>query len=667
LSEIKNKQLHAVLVGNPNAGKSSLFNSLTGLNQKTGNYSGVTVDKYEGKYTVRNKHEDETVLLTDLPGIYSLNPGTPDEKVAVDNLLSAENENVTCIIVIDASNIKRGLMLATQVLDLKKPSVIAINMIDEAKEQNIDIDIAELSRTLDTRVIAVSSKDKEGIDELKAAISKAKISSGIFYDLKENSPKDLNYSAKVKKTLSEKEDNDFFTKDHIYRHTTVNLLYTKCVKSPGELLMQKASRRIDKVLTHKVYGYLFFLLILAVIFQFIFFIAEYPMSWIEGIFISLRSFVASSLPQGILNDLLVNGVLAGISGVIMFVPQIALLFFFIAILEDSGYMARAGFIMDKIMRKFGLNGRSVIPLIGGTACAVPSVMAARSISNYKERLITVFVLPLVSCSARLPVYTLLISILFPTNSYFGILGAKGSALLFLYLLGFFMTFITAFILNKILPNTKRSFYVMELPVYRFPQMRNVFTMVFNKVKVFVIDAGKIILCISIILWFLANNGSGKQFADIQTKLTNSKSISESEIQNLNAQKLGFSYMGMIGHAIEPVIRPLGFDWKIGIALVTSFAAREVFVGSMATIYGSNEKNEKIREKLKTEKKENGSPSFTPAVCWSLLIFYAFALQCMSTIATVKRETGGWKWAFIQFAFMSFLAYAAAFTAFHLLS
>jgi ferrous iron transport protein B len=667
LSELKNTQLHAVLVGNPNAGKSSLFNSLTGLNQKTGNYSGVTVDKYEGKYTVRKKNEEQIVLLTDLPGIYSLNPGTPDEKVAVANLLSAGNENVTCVIVIDASNIKRGLMLATQVLDLQKPSVIAINMIDEAKKQNIDIDIAELSRTLDTQVIAVSSKDKSGIDELKEAISKAKISSGIFYDLKENNSKNFNYAAEVKKMLSQKDDSDFFTKDHTYRHTTVHFLYTKCVKSPGELLMQQVSRKIDKVLTHKIYGYLFFLLILAVIFQFIFFIAEYPMSWIEGIFISLRTFIASSLPQGILNDLLVNGVLAGISGVIMFIPQIALLFFFIAILEDSGYMARAGFIMDKIMRKFGLNGRSVIPLIGGTACAVPSVMAARSISNYKERLITVFVLPLVSCSARLPVYTLLISILFPTNSYFGILGAKGSALLFLYLLGFFMTFVTAFVLNKILPSTKKSFYIMELPVYRFPQMRNVFTMVFNKVKVFVMDAGKIILCISIILWFLANNGPGKQFADLQTQLHHSKTISEYEVQNLNAEKLGSSYMGMIGHAIEPIIHPLGFDWKIGIALVTSFAAREVFVGSMATIYGSTEKNEKIREKLMNEKNEKGRPSFTPAVCWSLLIFYAFALQCMSTIATVKRETGGWKWALIQFAFMSFLAYLASFAAFHLLS
>ena len=675
MSSLKNNQIRVALVGNPNAGKSSLFNALTGLKQKTGNYAGVTVDKFEGHARANFNNEEYKLSVIDLPGIYSLNPKTIDEEVACFTLLNDAEKIDVAVVVLDASNLKRSLLIATQVIDLKYKTVVALNMMDEADKQQIIIDIKGLEQTLGVEVIPINSRQKIGIDNLKKAIINARQSNSYFYDITlYGDAKSFNYKLSISQNIKEKtkSNQDFFNKDQLYRFNTINYLIAKYVKSPKKLLLQDISSGIDKFVTHKIFGYVILLGVLFLVFQFIFFVAEYPMSWIESVFLHFQGLVANILPKGQINDMLVNGVIAGISGVVMFVPQIALLFLFIGFLEDSGYMARASFIMDKLMRKFGLNGKSVIPLISGTACAVPSLMATRSISNVKERLITVFVLPLISCSARLPVYTLIISLIYPGNSFFGIFNFKGLVLMVMYLLGFLVTLITAYIMSKMIKTKETSFFVMEMPVYRLPQAKNIFIMVFNKVKVFVVDAGKIILAISIVLWFLSSHGPGNKFSEVNAQILQMENgikdqIKTQHLKQLKIKQLEHSYVGLLGQFIEPVIKPMGFDWKIGIALITSFAAREVFVGTMATIYGTEEKESGIKQKLSMEKDEKGNPVYTTAVCWALLLFYAFALQCMSTIATVKRETKSWKWAFAQLIFMTSLAYLSAFTAYQLLS
>jgi ferrous iron transport protein B len=674
----ENNHLKIALLGNPNSGKSSVFNALTGLSQKTGNYAGVTVDRQEGKTSFSKNNSKITLSIIDLPGIYSLFPKSNDELIACKTLLD-ENENIDVIVIVaDASNLKRNLLLATQLIDLKFKTVLALNMMDEAENQNIHIDIKELEKITDVSVIPLDSRRKKGFDTLKEAILKAKTSNSVFYNL--NADYLLNHKSykyfilhsllNNNKSNYAKAEND----DKLYRYNSINYIIAKCVKSPSQLTSKQLSSKIDKFATHKIFGYLTLLTVLFLVFQFIFYVSEIPMTWIETGFINLGNYLHHQLPEGQLNDLIVNGLIAGISGVIMFIPQIAFLFMFISFLEDSGYMARAGFIMDKIMRPFGLNGKSVIPLISGTACAVPAIMATRTISNTKERLITVFILPLISCSARLPVYTLLISVMYPDNTFLGIFNTKGLVLFLLYFIGFFATMITAFFLKKILKTTEASSYIMELPVYRWPQARNIFLTVFTKVNVFIKEAGLIILAISVLLWFLSTHGSSNKFKKLEAsqvvlaKNTGSDSIT-SELNKIETQKLEYSYIGQFGHLIEPVIKPLGYDWKIGIALITSFAAREVFVGTMATIYQANKSDEDIgiKNKLLSEKNENDTLKYTPAVCWSLLLFYAFALQCMSTIAVVKRETKSWSWVIVQLIFMFALAYISAFSAYKLLS
>ncbi len=679
MSETKqNNYLKVALLGNPNSGKSSIFNGLTGLSQKTGNYAGVTVDRQEGKSAYSHNGNKVTFSILDLPGVYSLFPKSSDEEIACKTLLD-EKENIdVVVVVIDASNIKRNLLLATQLIDLKFKTVIALNMIDEADKQDIKINIPELEKTLGVEVIPLDSRRQIGFSKLKEAIINAKVSESLFYDLNAAYIKEYNnYKHFILATLGSVKNTETMqleNADKIYRFNTINYIVAKSVQSPEQLSSKKISSKIDAITTHKVYGYFILLLVLFLVFQFIFFISETPMNWIEAAFLNLGDLIHNNLPKGQLNDLIVNGLIAGISGVVMFIPQIAFLFMFIGFLEDSGYMARASFIMDKIMRRFGLNGKSVIPLISGTACAVPAIMGTRTISNTKERLITIFILPLISCSARLPVYTLLISVMYPSSKFLGIFNSKGAVLFLLYLLGFAVTLLTAYVLKKLLKTKESSFYVMELPVYRLPQAKNIGIMVFSKVKVFVKEAGKVILAISVILWFLSTHGISDEFKALEEQkivLENNLSANDNSValKKIETEKLERSYIGQFGQFIEPAIKPIGYDWKIGIALITSFAAREVFVGTMATIYQANdsEKEIGIKQKLLIEKDESGNLKYTPAVCWSLLLFYAFALQCMSTVAVVKRETKSWKWVLVQFIFMSTLAYLSAFGAYHLLS
>ena len=668
MGPLKNN-ISVALIGNPNSGKSTLFNALTGLNQKTGNYAGVTVDKHYGSY----KFKEQDYTITDLPGTYSLYPKSIDEEVACKVLFSKEEGIDVVVIVADASSLKRHLLLATQVVDLKKPCVLVLNMIDEANKNNLTIYKEELEKLLDISVVAVNSRNKAGINDLKEAITKAKVSSAIFYDFEKQKqlfPQATSYQTIIELAVKSNEAHSeqlkqYELSDNIFRFLKINYIIAKCIKKP-EQLNKNITQKLDAFFTHKIFGFAFFFLILFIIFQFIFYVAEFPMTWIEGGFANLMNITSSVLPKGQLNDLIVNGVLAGISGIVVFVPQIALLFFFIAILEDTGYMARASFILDKVMRRFGLNGKSVIPMLSSVACAVPSIMSARTITNWKDRMITILVTPLISCSARLPVYTLLISIMFVGHHTVGVLNYQGLVLMGMYVLGFAAALMAAYILKRILKTTEKSYFIMELPVYRMPQWQTVSMLVFSKVKIFLFDAGKIILAISIVLWFLTSHAP-KDNLDVLEKNAVANNLSE---QDLNAQKLEASYAGILGKKMEPAIKPLGFDWKIGIALITSFAAREVFVGTMATIYssGDSENTETLREKLMAQKNfETQQPAYTNAVCWSLLIFYVFAMQCMSTLATTYRETKHWKWPALQLVFMTGLAYLSSFLVYTVLS
>ncbi len=664
--KIKTKSISVALLGNPNSGKTTLFNALTGLNQKTGNYPGVTVDKHVG---VTKTTSGIKLQITDLPGTYSLYPKSLDEEVACKVLLGSDID--VAVVVTDASNLKRHLLLATQVIDLKMPVIVVLNMIDEADALGLKINKEELGRLLGVKIVAVNSRTHQGLDEMKTKITEATISENLFHDV--NKQNDLGTS-NFKSTISKQFENDaeyksklnvFEEKDTIYRFNVINYIFTKAITLP-QTATRSFSEKLDKFMTHPIFGYGILLLVLFVVFQCIFFLAEFPMNWIESSFSFLMEKTAELLPAGQLSELLVNGVLAGISGVVIFIPQIALLFFFIGLLEDSGYMARVSFIMDKIFRRFGLNGKSVIPIVSGVACAVPSILSTRTISNYKERLITILILPLMSCSARLPVYTLLISLMVPDDAVLGIFNLKGIILLGMYLLGFVATLATAFILKLIVKTKEKSYFIMELPVYRMPQWQSIGVIVVGKVKVFLWEAGKIILAVSIILWFLSSHGPSDTFEKIDSKYASELSSPEA-LKQMQSEKLEASYAGWLGKKIEPVIAPLGFDWKIGIALITSFAAREVFVGTMATIYSANDSENvsSVREKLILEKDASGQQKYSAAVCLSLLVFYAFAMQCMSTMTVVLRETKSWKWMWLQLIYMTGLAYLSSFAVYNL--
>lgn len=701
------QELKVALVGNPNSGKSTLFNILTGLNQKIGNFPGVTVEKKEGF----SKLPDNSIArIIDLPGTYSFYPKSRDERIVMDALADKNNSVHPDLIVFvaDASNLKRNLLLFSQVADLQIPIIIALNMMDLATNGGISISVDELALKLGVQVIPISARKLEGIEKLKLAISYSSsiplqlpsidvaalapnLIKKIQSDLKIENPyialqfahqhEQLSFLSPEENKLIEDIKSEFSfhsqklqAEETIGRYNAINDVLFDTVKLNSDPGRETMSNRIDNILTHRIFGFVIFFAILFIIFQSIFAWSEYPMSLIESLFIWVTYQGHQILPQGVFADLLIDGVLAGLSGVLIFIPQIAILFAFISILEDTGYMSRVTFMMDKIMRKVGLSGKSIVPMIGGFACAVPSIMSTRNIENWKDRMITIMVTPLIACSARLPVYTLLISMVVPDKKVWGFINMQGIALMALYVLSIISAIIVAWAMKLIIKSRERGYFIMELPVYRMPRWNNVLLTMYKSVKTFVFEAGKIIIAVSIILWVLSSYGPSQKFESIDEKYkleSYNQKYSSNEIERLVAsEKLESSYAGLLGKSIEPVIKPLGFDWKIGIALITSFAAREVFVGTMATIYSveADESNlASVRDKMLMAKNpDTGMPVFTVAVAFSLMIFYAFAMQCISTVAIVYRETKSWVWPAIQFAYMTSLAYIASFIVYQLL-
>ena len=742
------KQINVALIGNPNTGKTSVFNQLTGLNQKVGNYPGITVEKKEG---ICKLPRGIKAHILDLPGTYSLNTTSLDESVAVELLLNKNDKNHpdVAIVVSDVENLKRNLLLFTQIKDLKIPAILVINMADRMSRKGISVDIPLLEEKLNTKIALVSTRKGVGIDKLKELIADYKnlstiqnvnitvIAQEYFNKLKDAFPnedlyklwlvitQDVNFMPIEKKlfkdassfaTKSKSELKRLQQKETILRYQFINGILKETYKV--DLAIAKGFRAsLDKILTHKVFGYIIFVVILLTIFQGIYEWSGYPQDLIETFFASASSWVKETMPPGVFTNLIAEGILTGIGGIAMFIPQIAFLFLFISLLEETGYMSRVVFLMDRLMRPFGLSGKSVVPLMSGTACAIPAVMATRTIENWKERLITILVTPFTTCSARLPIYIIIIALVIPEGNFLG-LGYKALTLMLLYLLGFGAAIFSALILNKVLKIKGRSFFVVEMPNYKLPLPKNVAYTVWEKTKSFVLGAGKIILAISVVLWFLGSNGYADDFKNadeivakriekegfsdfnsisivrelsayelalkdsisnnvyqmdasaLSDSLAQKRSFLEEKAlhQEISSFKLENSYMGYMGKAIEPIVHPLGYDWKIGIAVLTSFAAREVFVGTLATIYSvGNDEEQTIQNRMAAEiNPKTKKPLFNLASGISLLLFYAFAMQCMSTLAVVKRETNTWKWPAAQLVFMSSFAYIVALVAYQIL-
>lgn len=735
------KRLNVALIGNPNTGKTSVFNQLTGLNQKVGNYPGITVEKKEG---ICKLARGVKAHIIDLPGTYSLNTTSLDESVVIELLLNKNDKDYpdVAVVITDVENLKRNLLLFTQIKDLRIPSILVINMADRMPKKGISLDIPALEAALDTKIALVSTRKQTGIDSLKSYIADYKslsdkpiteterIDSAYFDKLKNTFPKEDLYklwlviTQDVNFTPIEKnqtpDTSSFTTKSKVdlkrlqQRETILRYQFINDVLKKGYQVDAAAAKglraSLDKILTHHIFGYLIFFIILISIFQVIYDWSNIPMDFIDGFFAHASNWVKTNLPPGAFTDLLAEGVVAGIGGIVIFIPQIAFLFLFISLLEESGYMSRVVFLMDRVMRPFGLSGKSIVPLISGTACAIPAVMATRTIEDWKERLITILVTPFTTCSARLPVYLIIIGLVIPEGTFLG-LSYRALTLMLLYLIGFVAAILGAMILNKVLKFKKRHFFVIEMPNYKLPLLKNVAITVGEKTKSFVFGAGKIILAISIVLWFLGSNGlsdnfkqadrvvaekiaqegftpfnqanilSGVQKAAVaydSLGITMEKSqwlaLEKDRLeatalnQEIASFKLENSYMGYLGKAITPIVAPLGYDWKIGIAVLTSFAAREVFVGTLATIYAvGTDEVDTIQNRMAAETNPRTKGKlFNLASGVSLMLFYAFAMQCMSTLAVVKRETNSWYWPSIQFAFMSGLAYLVALIAYQIL-
>jgi ferrous iron transport protein B len=701
-------QLNIALVGNPNSGKSSLFNSLTGLNQKVGNFPGVTVDKKTG---VSKISEKLSARIIDLPGTYSLYPKRNDEWVSYKVLLDEDPDIKADIIVLiaDASNLKRNLLFCSQIIDLKRPVVVALTMTDIAKKNNIQIDIPGLERELGVLVIPVNPRKNKGISQLKKAIEQT--AENLHKSPERDFISTISFAPlaikKVQKIFPEVSDyraihylinHENFALDqpvqeaieHIEADTNFNPTKTQAeeiLQRYGKIKtimhqtvvetdpLQKAlfTQKLDNILLHRTWGYIILFGVLFLLFQSIFVIAQFPMNAIEWTFDEAGGWLGNFLPHGWVSDLFINGILAGLSGILVFVPQIMILFGLITLLEDTGYMARISFLTDRVMRKSGLNGKSVMPMISGLACAVPAIMSARNIENKKERLLTIMCTPLMSCSARLPVYTILIALVIPKRIFLGFISLQGLVMMLLYLLGTVMAFLSAYVMKWFIKSKEKSFFILELPVYREPRWKNILYTMIEKAKIFVVDAGKVIMVISLLLWVLSSYGPPQKMKSVSEKYASLSQLNPGNFKEYDKLKrtelLENSYAGILGRSIEPVIRPLGYDWKIGIALITSFAAREVFVGTMATLYSvgedHDENNATLREKMNAAVRADGTKVYNLATGISLLIFYALAMQCMSTLAIVKRETHSWKWPAIQLAYMTGLAYVMSFIAFNI--
>ena len=699
------------LVGNPNCGKSSLFNELTGLRQKVGNFPGVTVDKKSGTLQLPSGSKVE---ITDLPGTYSIYPRRADEWVAYRVLLEqkASEKPDMVLLVIDASNLRRNLLFCSQIIDLKIPVVVAMTMNDLAREKGIKIDVAGLERELGVPIVPVNPRKQKGINELKKVIERTvhqpytPATSSFIYNqmlapeaiksIKADFPELQDYTAlhylihatdllvdkaaasRIQQTAQHFRFNPTKTQaeEIMQRYARIRHVMQQTVVETDPLKKSLVTEKLDNILLHKRYGYLIMMFVLFLLFQSVFWLSQYPMDAIEWVFGRITAGLTEQLPVNKLSDIFIHGIVAGLSGILIFIPQIMILFGMIGLLEDSGYMARISFLTDRVMRKAGLNGKSVMPMISGFACAVPAIMSARSIENRKERLITILITPFMSCSARLPVFTILIALVIPQQYYFGFIGLQGLVMMMLYLFGLLIALISAWVLKLLIKTKERSFFILELPTYRSPRWKNIAITMAEKAKIFVLDAGKIIMIISLVLWVLSSYGPGERMQNVRKQFETQYVISNpTEKLQLERKEqselLENSYAGIIGKSIEPAIAPLGYDWKIGIALVTSFAAREVFVGTMATLYSvgesDGENNATLREKMSAAVNTKGEKVYTLATGVSLMIFYLLAMQCMSTLAVVKRETKSWKWPIIQLLYMSGLAYLFSFIAFRLLS
>ena len=700
MSSLREKLLNIALIGNPNSGKSTIFNKLTGLRQKTGNFPGVTVDVKEGRFQLP---DGTAATLTDLPGTYSLYPTASDEKIVASVLSNPTDPHYpdAAVYVADATHLEKHLLLLTQILDLNIPVVLALNMSDTADTMGIKVNAQTLAERLGIPVMAISGRTGAGIDKLKTELEKLlaepkgdrkpyyrftevekQVSEAICLnlDLKNHyqalliahhydwlpylSPTQRNT---IKAIVADKEFNVLRAQvdETLERYDRFTPVVQNAIQHPPQF-PSTPTDRIDAVVTHRWFGPLLFFAIMMLVFQAIYDWSTVPMDWIESLFSQLNIWIKTNFAAHWITDLLTDGVLAGLSGILVFIPQIAILFLLVTLLEEIGYMARVVFIFDKVMRRFGMNGRSVVSLISGGACAVPAIMSSRTIGNWQERLITTMVTPFISCSARLPVYAVLIGLAVPADKVFWIFSWQSLTFGSMYALGVLAALISGYIMKKVLRTREVSYLAIELPVYRMPHWKNLGLTVWEKVSAFVIGAGKIILIISIVLWALASFGPGDamEAAAVQAEQTAAtQSLDADATADLVASyQLEASYAGHLGKLIEPAIRPLGYDWKIGIALITSFAAREVFVGTMSTIYsiGSSEDAVILREKMKVATFEDtGLPVYTLATALSLLVFYALAMQCMSTLAVVKRETGSWKWTLTQFFYMSVLAYLLA--------
>ena len=696
------------LIGNPNCGKTSIFNQLTGLNQKVGNFPGVTVDKKTGRLTLPNGRQ---ITLIDFPGTYSFYPTSKDERIVVQTFASPDDENYpdAVVYVADVVKLEKHLLLFTQIRDLGLPTILALNMADVAEQEGLSIDVEKISRKLGTTAICVSGRTGQGLDTLKEAMGTIQAKDGAPEDstLYRPSQEEARLVSELQESFGDRSPYQRILLAHHYAWLPnldpgqkANI--SQAVQQSGfqDLQMQvretmqrydhftpivqqsisrskeghsSLSEKLDRVLTHRFIGPIIFFALMLMVFQAIFSLATYPMDLIDFFFGYLIELVRTTLPAGWFTDLIADGLLAGLGGILVFVPQIAILFLLISLLEEVGYMARAAFMFDRLMQTFGLNGRSIVALISGGACAIPAVMSTRTIANWKERLITILVTPFISCSARIPVYTVLIAFAVPQATVLGFLNLQGLAFMGLYLLGIAAALGAAYILKLLLKTNESSFLMLEMPEYRMPVARNVGLTVWEKVRTFAVEAGKIILVISLILWVLSSYGPADEMATAaqEAQLTiEQQDLSDDDAADLIAsRKLEASFAGHLGKFIEPAIEPLGFDWKIGIALLTSFAAREVFVGTMATIYsiGSADDEFSIRKRMAEEvNPKTGDQMYNRATSWSLLLFYVFAMQCMSTLAVVKRETNSWKWPTLQFFMMTGLAYLSSLVVYQVL-